>query len=101
MFLYNTTYLVPDKVNDTWLKWVKDKHIPFMLGTTYFNKPQIARIITNNQEEGTSFSVQFHVQDIHTLKLWNQEFRDAFQGDFFLQFGTEVVFFSTVLELIE
>jgi hypothetical protein len=101
MLIYTTTYLVPDQVHNTWLNWVKEHHIPFMLGTTYFSKPQVTRIITDHQEDGTSFAVQFHVQDIHTLEKWNQKFGDTFQEDFSQQFGTVVVFFSTILELIE
>ncbi len=101
MLIHNTTYLVPENIYSTWLQWVKEHHIPFMLGSTYFNEPQVTRIITDHQEGGTSFAVQFHVQDIRTLEKWNQEFGDAFQEDFSQHFGSEVVFFSTILELIE
>ena len=101
MFIFNTTYLVSDKAHGAWLKWVREQHIPFMLGSSYFTNPQVARIITSDKQDGTSFSVQFHIQDMKTLKLWNKEYSLLFQENCSQQFGTEVIFFTTVLELVD
>ena len=101
MFIFNTTYLVSDKVHGAWLKWIREQHIPFMLSSSYFSNPQIARVITSAEQEGTSFSVQFHIKDMHTLKLWNKEYSQLFQNNCAQQFGTEVIFFTTVLELVD
>jgi len=101
MFIFNTTYLVSDEVHETWLDWVRNQHIPFMLDSTYFTHPQVARVITSDKQDGTSFSVQFHVNDMHTLKQWKNEYSDLFQENCSKQFGTEVIFFTTVLEIVE
>ena len=100
MLIFNTTYLVSDKVLNNWLYWVREKHIPFMMESGYFSQPQVARVITGEQE-GTSFSVQFHVLDMPTLKLWNQQYNLLFQEKCSQEFGTEVIFFTTVLKLID
>ena len=101
MLIFNTTYLVSDKVHGAWLKWVREQHIPFMLESSYFSQPLVARVITSAEQDGTSFSVQFHVQDMHTLKLWNKEYSLLFQEKCSQQFGTEVIFFTTVLEVVD
>jgi len=101
MLIFNTTYLVSDDVHNNWLKWIREQHIPFMLDSTYFSHPQVARVITSDKQEGTSFSVQFRVDDMRTLKRWNQEYNKAFQDNCSQQFGTEVIFFTTVLELVD
>ena len=54
MLIFNTTFLVSDKVHGAWLKWVHEQHIPFMLETAFFSKPQVAKILTN---EDLNFSV--------------------------------------------
>ena len=101
MLIFNITFLVSDKVHGSWLKWVREEHIPFMIDSTYFTQPQVARIITSDKEDGTSFSVQFHVNDMRTLKSWNQEYSTLFQQNCSHNFGTEVLFFTTVLEIVE
>jgi len=101
MLIFNTTYLVSDKVHEAWLAWIREQHIPFMLESSYFTQPQVARVITSAKQEGTSFSVQFHIEDMHTLKLWNKEYSLLFQENCSRQFGTEVIFFTTTLELVD
>lgn len=101
MLIFNATYLVSDKVHDTWLNWIREQHIPFMLDSNYFTHPQVARVITSDKQEGTSFSVQFRISDMRTLKEWNQKYSVIFQENCSQQFGTEVIFFTTVLEIID
>ena len=101
MLIFNTTYLVSDKARAKWLNWVREQHIPFMLDSTYFLKPQVTRIITSAEQEGTSYSVQFHIEDMRTLKKWNQEFSAIFKENCSQEFGTEVIFFTTVLEIVD
>ncbi|NDP19808.1 MAG: DUF4286 family protein [Paludibacter sp.] len=101
MLIFNTTYLVSDKARASWLVWVREQHIPFMLESGYFSQPQVARVITSAEQEGTSFSVQFHVNDMRALKQWNQEFNSIFKEKCDQEFGTEVIFFTTVLDIVE
>jgi len=101
MLIFNTTYLVSDKVHSAWLKWIREQHIPFMLDTTYFSQPQVAGVITSDKEDGTSFSVQFLISNMRTLKMWNQQFSSVLKENCSQQFGPEVLFFTTVLEMVE
>lgn len=100
MLIFNTTYLVSDSALSAWHKWIPEQHIPFMLKFKPFSNPQVAKIITNEQQEGTSFSLQFHIRDMETLGIWNEKYGVAFQENCAREFGTEVVFFTTVLELL-
>ncbi len=101
MFIYNTTFLVTDRRFNPWFKWLKEEHIPNMLSTGYFSKPQIAKVLTTEKDqEGMSVSVQFIVKDLDNLQSWmdNEEIR--LQNNLSLQFGAEVLSFSTILELM-
>jgi len=101
MLIFNTTYLVSDKVQDAWLLWVREQHIPFMLQFKPFSHPQVARVIPVEEQDGTSYSVQFHVLDLETLGIWKERFGLAFQQNCAHEFGTEAIYFSTVLDIIE
>lgn len=100
MLIFNTTYLVSDAVLTDWHVWMKEHHIPFMLQYQQFSKPQVAKVITSQQQEGTSFSVQFHISDMKALSVWNQDFGSEFQENCAKKFGQEVIFFTTILELV-
>lgn len=100
MLIFNTTFLVTDTALEAWHKWIPEKHIPFMLQFKPFSQPQVAKVITNHEQEGTSFSVQFHIRDMETLKIWNERYGKTFQENCAHEFGTDVIFFTTILELI-
>jgi hypothetical protein len=101
MLIFNTTFLVSDKTLDLWLKWVQEQHIPFMLESKMFTKPQVAKVLSIEEQEGTSYSVQFHVSDMLTLENWHIQYAKVFERNFAEKFGNEVIFFATVLELVE
>lgn len=101
MLIFNTTFLVSDKVHGPWLKWVREQHIPFMLESEMFSNPQVAKVLSNEDQDGTSYSVQFHVSDMKTLEDWHMLHATTFQRNFSGKFGTDAIFFATVLELVE
>lgn len=101
MLIFNTTYQVTTNHTDNWIQWIKTEHIPFMLQSEVFIEPQITKIVGSEDETGTSFSVQFKINDMDALVLWHNQYATIFQDKVSSKFGTEVVFFSTVLELLD
>lgn len=100
MLIFNTTFLVSDKTHGIWIKWVREQHIPFMLESGMLSNPQVAKVISTEDQEGTSYSVQFHVEDMKTLEDWHIQYAKTFEKQFAEKFGTEGMFFASVLEII-
>lgn len=102
MIIYNTTYLVSDRMHSIWMKWLREEHIPAMLGSGIFTRPQVAKVLTADaQQEGTSYSVQFHAADTEMLNTWYSGQGDRFVNELTSRFRQEVLLFSSVLELVE
>lgn len=101
MIIFNTTYKVSNAVFNKWLQWVREDHIPLMTEGNVFVKPQIARISGSDDEHGTSYSVQFHISNVEQLENWYHRNGSEFERSISTNFGTEVLHFSTILELID
>lgn len=101
MLIYNITYLVADRETETWLQWIKEKIIPEMLAAEIFAKPQIAKVLSNMDEGGSSYSVQFHCDSAYELDKWQQNNVGNLQEECTQMFGAEVLFFPTILKLID
>lgn len=101
MLIYNMTYLVPEQAMDKWTLWVKEEMIPFMLSSEAFTKPQVAKVLFQDNAEGHSMSVQFHVSDMDVLQNWHRDNAQLFQQLSAKRFGNEVAYFATVLELFD
>ena len=101
MYIFNTTFLVSDRLYGVWYKWLQEEHIPFMLDSGFFKNPQLAKVLLVEPSDGTSFSLQFHVEDMDTLHTWNEKNEEHFAHQVKNKFGEEVLFFSTVMEVIK
>lgn len=100
MLIYNTTYLVADRQFGPWMKWIREEHIPFMLECG-FEKPQLAKVLNADaDQEGTSVTVQFQIENLHKLSLWDEEYAESLMSEMAERFGAEVLSFSTVLEIL-
>jgi hypothetical protein len=100
MFIFNTTFLVSDKAHGTWTKWVRENYIPFVLKSELLTQPQVTKILSAEEQDGTSFSVQFRAADAKILEIWRKQYENECQINCFKEFGTEVLSFSTVMEII-
>jgi hypothetical protein len=101
MLIFNITFLVADKVADKWLQWVNNTLIPDMLASGYFTEPQLAKVLGNHGQDGTSYAVQYHVADMDILENWHREHGSVMERNCASLFGEDVLLFTTVLELIK
>lgn len=101
MLIFNITFLVADKVADKWLQWINETHIPNMISSGYFTEPRLAKVLSDHGQEGTSYAVQFYIEDILVLETWKQKFNAEMERDCAMIFGEDVLLFTTVLEIIK
>lgn len=100
MIIYNTTYLVSDKAYTSFLKWITTKHIPHQLELGYFKNPRVCKVLHEEQQEGTSVSVQLEAENIEAVTIWNEKHGDLFKMEISSLFSEEVLCFSTCMEVI-
>ncbi len=100
MIIFNTTYCVPEAVFRKWNTWLQEIYIPRMLETGYFFEPRVCKILNPAQDSESSYSVQFSTESEERLLAWNKEFGEEFKNSFTITFGNEVLYFSTLLEVL-
>lgn len=101
MLIFNTTYQISPGYYDEWVKWIKTEHIPYMLQSGKFTTPQLVKVMLHDETGGSSYSLQFKIGTLDELLMWQNEHGQAFESNCIKKFGTEVLFFSTVLEVVD
>lgn len=101
MIVYNTTFHIEkDSINEC-LTYLKKQYIPKAAASGFLLKPYLRRIIQAEQEEGESYSIQFHVKNMDTLNYWLQNEGNQLHKDLVNRFGYKIAGFSTLLEEID
>ncbi len=101
MLIFNTSYHISQNFYNEWFSWLRSEHIPFMLASGKFRSPQLAKIIQTDETDGSSYSLQFNIENMDELLQWHEENGQYFDTHCSRKFGSEVLFFSTVLEIAE
>ena len=100
MYIYNVTTNIDESVHDEWLAWMQETHIPDVLGTGKFIKAKMSRVLTEEDQGGITYSVQYTVIDRATLEKYYTEDAPRLRKKASERFPDRSVSFRTVLEII-
>jgi len=100
MYIYNVTINVEETIHDQWFTWMKDKHIPDMLGTGKFSKAKMCRVVVEEEMGGITYAVQYTTKDKATLEAYYKEDAEQMRADGMQRFAGNFVAFRTELEVI-
>ena len=101
MVIYNVTTHVESSIEESWLNWMKEKHLPEMLATKKFKTARIFKIISGNDKGGISYAAQYQCDNKITLEQYLNDFAAKLREDAVNKFGDCILSFRTELELIE
>lgn len=96
MYIYNVTTNIEESVQNEWLDWMKNVHLPEMLETGKFSKVLMTRVMVKEQMGGVTYSVQYTAESKEMLQRYYDEDAvemrsksKAFEGKF-VAFRTEM-----------
>lgn len=100
MIIYNVTINVEEAVKDDWVQWMREQHIPDMIGTGKFTGARMVRVLVEEEMGGVTYSVQYYTRDKNTLERYYREDAERLRTDALRKFPNKFVAFRTELEII-
>lgn len=101
MIVYNTTFHIHKEILGECLDYLKTSYIPKAMNSGFLHNPYLRRILSSENEEGESYSIQFHAKNIDTLNYWLQNEGAVLQQGLVKRFKERIVGFTTLLEEID
>ena len=100
MILYNVTVGIDRDVEQEWLEWMIDVHIPDVMSTGLFKSYQIYKMLSQEEEEGPSYSIQYFAEDMNHIELYLEEHAPGLIQKHMALFKNKHVAFRSLLEKI-
>ena len=76
MIIYRVTVTVKNDIENDWLKWMMEIHIPDVIKTGYFNDWQIEKqILPENFRDGITYIINYYANTISDYQKYSE--RDA------------------------
>lgn len=101
MIIYNVTSNVDESIQDEWLAWMMEKHIPDIMATNKFYKIKIVKVLVDEEMGGVTYSVQYSAESREKLEEYYNEHSGKMREEAARLFGDKVVQFRTELEIIK
>ena len=99
MIIYNVTINIEDSVEQAWLKWMQDVHIPDVLKTGLFLDCRICRLLLE-EETGVTYTFQYTANSIDDYHQYQKEHAPLLQKEHNDRFKDKFVAFRSLMEVI-
>jgi|SRR5690606_39017769 len=98
--IYNVTVKIENDIEQEWLEWMVQKHIPDVMQTQCFQSYKISKIMEEQDGQGVGYAVQYIAENIGALQKYHQSFAKNLQEEHANRYRNKYVAFRTVLEII-
>lgn len=99
MIVYNVTISVNPDIEEEFIQWLTETHIPEVLETDLFISANVFRVIEDLETKShNSFAVQYSLESWLKLEEYQSKYASALQQKTRERYGDNVLAFRTFLE---
>ena len=98
--VYNVTVKVQHNIANQWLQWLIHEHAPQIIATNCFTKFTALKLLEHDDEEGSTYVVQYFSENIEGYNRYITEFSEQFRKISFEKWGNRFIAFRTVMEVL-
>jgi len=99
MYIYNVTVTLEKSIQDEWLKWMRETHIPDVMRTGFFIENKICKLLTGEDSEIT-YAIQYMFRTMDDLNKYQQEHAPGLQLEHKEKFKDKFAAFRTILQIL-
>jgi hypothetical protein len=101
VIIYNVTTKVAWPVSEAWVQWMQDVHIPEILGTGCFTNHQFAKLLEVDEEDGPTYTVQYHATSIEQYQEDVKQYSQIFRQEVLKKWSDKIVAFRSLMEVVK
>ncbi len=99
MILYNVTVGIDSDVEQEWIQWMREEHIPKVMETNMFTTFEMYKILSHDDEDA-SYSIQYKAESMDHLDSYLNGPGPSLIKEHIDRFKDKHVAFRTVLEKV-
>lgn len=100
MILYNVTTSLDPEIEEQWVSFMRDTHIPEVMATGFFVKSQLCRLL-NEEDGGITYAAQYYCVSLDQLEEYQEIAAPALRAEVEKHFAGRYASFRTMLEVVE
>ncbi len=101
MFIYNVTLKIHSSIQQEWLQWLKEIHIPEVMGTECFTEFKILRLLEIDDSEGPTYAVQYTAESKAAYNQYIEKYAGEMRDRSFKKWGDKFIAFRSVMQIVD
>ena len=101
MIVYNVTINIDNEFAGDFIDWMQNTHIPDVIATGQFLSYKILKLISEEDNGGTTFAIQYFLDAMDNLEHYQTFHSKRLQADLKSRYEGKYVAFRTVLEVLK
>lgn len=97
MISYNVSLTIESDIEEEWIEWMKNHHIPRVIATGCFIGYDFYKLIKPEEEEGETFILQYKLADMDQYNTYVDNYAYDLQQEGLLKFKDKFVAFRTLM----
>jgi hypothetical protein len=98
MIIQNITYSINKDLEQDFLDWMQSVHIQNVMITGFPKSFKIMRLLTEVENGGATFSVQYNFDTMNNFEIFENEYFDDLNYEVDKRYRGKYVFFPSLLE---
>jgi hypothetical protein len=98
MLLYNVTFGIDKGIEQEWVAWMRNNYLPAMMNTGLFVTYKMYKVLSHDDDNSVSYSVQCFAKTIEDLLQYLNEFAPRLVEEHRARYKDRHVAFNTLLE---
>jgi hypothetical protein len=101
MIIYSVTVLIKKDVEDSWLKWMKEVHIPHVMNTGYFLDWKLRKLLLPEvSSEDSTYVIEYALQSLEKYNEYSEKAAPQLQKEHTEKFYGKFKATRTVYQLV-
>lgn len=100
MIVYNVTVKVDHSIASDWLTWMKQEHIPDIVGTGCFTHSTMYHLFESDDEEGITYVVQYYAKGPSLYNQYIAQYAETMRKKGLDKWGNKFIAFRTVMQVV-
>lgn len=101
MIVYSVTVSLDPAVEQDWVQWMKEKHIPDVMNTGCFTERRITKVVDGAEEGSINYNVQYVCESHEILDHYHAHHATPLQAAHRERYQDKFIAFRTILEIID
>lgn len=100
MIVYNSTIKIHPAIEESWLQWQQEEHIPDTMRSGQFTGYHMYRLLDQDDSEGPTYVIQYTAPDLLHYQRYLDEFAPVLQQKAFDKWGDLFIAFRTIMQVV-